>query len=391
MKILLLGTGLQGKAALHDLSISPSVSKVTAADVNYDDLNTFVSKLDTDKVTTVHLDVRDQDQVSGLMQTADAVIILLPKEFRLQIAQLAVARGIHFIETSYTMPEYADLGKEAADKGVTLLPEFGLDPGIDLVLAGRAIRELDEVQELHAYGTGVPEPQAANNPLLYKISWTFAGVLSAYQRPARMLKDGQVIDLSPREMFDEKYLHHIDVEDVGHMEAYFNGDAVKYLDVFGISETTQTTGRYSLRWPGHSAFWQKIVGLGFLQEEAIRVGDKRVEVSPRQFVHDLLSPQLQYKPDERDIAGIRIDVCGLRGGKRVRVIYQMMDRRDLETGFLAMQRTVGFTASIGAQMILRGDIQKRGLLTPSNDVPSDIFISELEKRGIIISRYEMDW
>ncbi len=389
MKILLLGTGLQGKAALHDLVNSPAVAHVTAADVNDQDLNTYVSKLDTDKVTTLQLDVRNLDQVSKLMAGMDAVITLLPKDFRLGMARLAVARGVHFVETSYTMPEYAELGVEAASKSVTLLPEFGLDPGIDLVLAGRAIKELDEVQELHAYGTGVPEPKAANNPLKYKISWTFAGVLSAYQRPARMLKDGQVIELTPSQMFDEEYLHHVDIEDVGLMEAYYNGDAVKYLDILGIKESTRTTGRYTLRWPGHAEFWQKIFELGFLQEQPIHVGDAKV--SPRQFLHDLLSPQLQYQPDERDIAAIRIDVRGIKDGKRKRIIYQMVDWRDLETGLLAMQRTVGYTASIGAQMILRGDIQKRGLIEPGNDVPSEVLLAELEKRGITIKRFEMDW
>ena len=167
MKILLLGTGLQGKAALHDLATSPLVSHIVAADVNYVDLNTYVDQLDTKKVTAVHLDVRNQAQVSKLMEAAQAVIVLLPQAFRLEMARLAIAKGIHFVETSYALPEYADLGKEAAARGVTLLPEFGLDPGIDLVLAGRAIRELDEVLELHAYGTGVPEPEAADNPLRY--------------------------------------------------------------------------------------------------------------------------------------------------------------------------------------------------------------------------------
>jgi saccharopine dehydrogenase-like NADP-dependent oxidoreductase len=80
----------------------------------------------------------------------------------------------------------------------------------------------------------------------------------------------------------------------------------------------------------------------------------------------------------------------LKNGKSKRVIYQMIDRRDLETGLLAMQRTVGYTASIGAQMILNGQITKRGLLTPTRDIPSDILIEELEKRGITIQRTESD-
>jgi len=379
MKVLLLGVGLQGKAALHDLANSPSITQVIAADANYEGLVAYVKTLKSDKVIPVQIDVRD---------TTQAVIVLLPQQFRLDLVKLAIENGIHFIETSYALPEYTDLGAQAKARNITLLPECGLDPGIDLVLAGRAVREFEEVYELHVYGTGVPEPNAADNPIKYKISWTFAGVLSAYQRPARMLKNGQVINLSPSEMFDAANIHNVEMEDLGAMEAYYNGDAVKYIDILNIGETVTSTGRYSLRWPGHSTFWKKMVDLGFLKEEPIRVGQN--EVSPRQFVHDLLAPQLQYKPNERDVAGIRIEVVGLKDGQRKRVIYQMTDRRDLETGLLAMQRTVGYSASIGAQMILNGHITQRGLLTPTRDIPSDIFISELKKRGIKIRRTEGD-
>ena len=43
------------------------------------------------------------------------------------------------------------------------------------------------------------------------------------------------------------------------------------------------------------------------------------------------------------------------------MLLQVIDRRDLETGLTAMNRTVGFTASIGAQMLGVGSIAKRGL------------------------------
>ena len=49
-----------------------------------------------------------------------------------------------------------------------------------------------------------------------------------------------------------------------------------------------------------------------------------------------------------------------------------------------MSRTVGFTASIGAQLIGLGKISKKGLLTPVNDIPYEILDSELRKRNIII-------
>lgn len=62
----------------------------------------------------------------------------------------------------------------------------------------------------------------------------------------------------------------------------------------------------------------------------------------------------------------------------------MLDMRDLETGLFAMNRTVGYTASIVAQMIVNGEIMGRGLLTPIRDIPHQRFLAEISKRGIHI-------
>jgi len=112
---------------------------------------------------------------------------------------------------------------------------------------------------------------------------------------------------------------------------------------------------------------------------------------PRDLVRSLLEPQLQYADDERDVAVLRVEVRGLTKGRRRRLLYQVVDLRDLDSGLLAMNRTVGYTASIGAQMILRGEIPKRGLLSPLTDIPTDRFLAELRARGITVQREEGDW
>ena len=251
MRTLLLGLGLQGKAALHDLLASPDVKQIIVGDVNADSL-AYVDHLGTDKVTPVALDVHDEAQVADLMAQVQAVICLLPPTFSVPIAKLAVAQGIHFIETTYAFPEYEALGQQAAEKGLVLLPEFGFDPGIDLVIAGQAVRDFDEVHELHSYGSGVPEPPADNNPLRYKISWSFAVLLYSYDRPARLLQDGKVVDLRSREIFEAQYGHEVEIDGIGLMEAFPNGDAIQFLDLLGITDSIHDSGRYTLRWPGHS-------------------------------------------------------------------------------------------------------------------------------------------
>ncbi|HSB73118.1 MAG TPA: saccharopine dehydrogenase C-terminal domain-containing protein [Candidatus Methylomirabilis sp.] len=389
MRILVLGTGLQGRATLQDLARSPAVSHVIAADADLAGLRRYLDRLNAPKIEPVGLDAREHDQVTALMRKVQAVIVLLPVSFHVPITRLAVESGIHLVNSSYVPPEFHEIGQEAAGRGLAILPELGFDPGIDLVLASQAVKELDEVHEFYSYGAGFPEPRAAAGPLRYKISWTFEGVLKSYVRDARVIREGKAVAVPGREIFAPSNIHTVDMEEYGPLEAYPNGDVVHYLDAMGVAAAVEHAGRFAMRWPGHCAFWYAMARLGFLDQAPIQAGG--ASVAPRDFVRSLLEPQLQYAEDERDVAVIRVDVRGVKNGRRRRILYQVIDLRDLSTGLLAMNRTVGYTASIGAQMILRGDIRKRGLLSPLTDIPADTFLAELRGRGISVRREAGDW
>lgn len=384
MNILLLGVGLQGRAALYDLVRSAEVERVFAADADQAGLAAYVEQLGSDKVTPLALNAGDPEQLAAAMAEVDAVIELLPPAFHAVTARAAVEQGIHWVNASYPNSEIEALDEQAKTAGVALLPECGLDPGIDLLLAAQVLRELDEVHEFYSYGSGVPEPAAANNPIAYKISWTFDGVLRGYRRPGRVVTGGRITPYSDREQFEPRNVHLIDVAGLGKMEAYPNGDVVPYLEALGILDSVREAARYTTRWPGHVAFWKTLVDLGFLDDEPIEVEGARV--SPRAFVRELLEPQLQYADDERDVAFLRVEASGLKEGEPRRVVYELVDYRDLESGLLAMQRTVGFTASIAAQMLVRGDIEETGLLSPLTDVPAALILTELETRGVHVRR-----
>lgn len=383
MRILTLGTGLQGKAALYDLARSQDVTRVLAADADILDLRRFATTLGTNKIDCFEIDAAILAQVSGLMKQVQAVITLLPPSFGDLLAPLAVESGVHWVDASYARPIYHELHGLALANDVALLPEFGLDPGIDLLLAAQALTEMDTLQEFYSYGAGIPEPRAADNPLSYRISWSFSGVLGSYVRPARLLRDGQVVDIPPDELFAPGNIHAVDIPEVGRLEAYPNGDALTYVESLGLKDIS-AAGRYSLRWPGHASFWYPLIKLGFLEDERLAIGESHA--SPRQIVQALLEPQLQYGPDQRDIALVQVELVGLRAGRRCRLIYRLVDHRDLDSGLLAMQRTVGFAASIGAQMILRGQITGRGLLSPIKDVPPRPMLNELARRGVLVQR-----
>ena len=399
-KVMLVGIGKQGKAALWDLIRSDLIDEIVAIDISRE-AEEYIRALGSNKVFFVKTDLRNKAEISRSMKDVDLVIDLSPSIFAMELIKLSIENYKHLVNASYLIDpstvldatEYAkvkeiikELDKLAKRNNITILPEFGLDPGIDLVLMGQVIKELDEVHEIYTYGAGLPEPKIAyTNPLKYKITWNFESVIRAYKRPARVIREGNIVVIPPENIFSPENCHRVEIKDLGVFEAYPNGDIVTYLERFELHKIIRSAVRYTLRWPEHCWFWKKLVDLRFLDEKPIKVGD--VLISPKDFLIALLEPQLQLKENERDMAIVRVEAKGIKSSKSMYIIYQLIDYKDLATGFTAMQRTTGFTVSIGAQMILRGDIKKRGIIFPEKDVPYEIFKKELMKRGIEIKHF----
>lgn len=386
MKALVFGVGLQGKAVIHDLEHSHAVSEIVAVDVEAEKAKTYIGARGYSKVRVVQLNASDQPALERLIREIRprVLICMLPPDFQPALARAATNAGVSYVSSSYT-GTLLELDGLAREKGVTILPEMGMDPGIDLILGRLAVDELDIVHGMRSYGAGLPAPDCAgDNPIHYKITWTFEGVLKAYMRPARFLREGKEVAIPGGEIFRRENGHTLEVPEVGVMDAYYNGDAIRYIDLFGLGPELKEMGRFAMRWPGHNQFWNVMAELGFLDETTIRIGESKI--SPRRFIVEHLTPRLQFGDTERDMVVIRVEAWGLKNKKPLRVTYDLIDYRDLTTGFFAMNRAVGYTTSIAAQLILAGKIQKTGVLTPVRDVPHRDVLRELEKRGMKIQR-----
>lgn len=387
MKVLLLGVGMQGKAALHDLAHSAEETRIVAADRDLSSLRHYVAGLDyRHRVRCEAVDALDPASLNRLAgQGFDVIVDLLPSRLSPRVAAAAVENRVHLVNTVYPLPEMKALAEAALPAGVTILPEFGMDPGIDLVLLGEAARGFDTVEEIWSYGAGIPEPAAADNPIRYKVTWTFEGVLRAYLRPGTIIREGRVVSIPADRQFFPENIHELDIEGLGRLEAYPNGDSVRYVELLGLAPADlRHMGRYALRWPGHCAFWRVMAGLHLLDDADIDYDGR--PVNKRRFLARAIEPYIRMGDADRDVAIIRLEIKGMKDGEAMRAVYQVIDRRDTDTGLMAMNRCVGYTASIGAQMIVRGQINRRGLLSPVTDVPYEPFVAELKKRNIQVTR-----
>lgn len=383
MKVLVLGgCGIQGRAALYDLSRNPAVDQVTCADIRPELLRSF-NFLDAAKIEATQLDATDPKALASKMGNKfDVVLDFLPPQYIRTVAEAAIRSGVHLVNTNYA---YAiqDLGDAAKEKGIAIIPECGLDPGIDLVLYSYSLKYFDEVSKLNSYCGGIPEKAACDNPLKYKISWNIRAILKSQMRDATLLADSKYVYISAEDQHDNPFIHHIEFPDLGTLEAIPNGDAVRYARLLGIENGLSETGRYTLRWPGWCSFWNPLKKLGFLSEEPIT--GLSGKISALEMVAKLLEPRLQYKDNEKDLCVMLNKVEGVREGKRQILKYSLLIERDLVTGLMAMSRGVAFPACIAAEMIVSGEISKAGVLSPASDLPCDAFLERLQERDIRVN------
>lgn len=379
--VLVLGVGMQGRAVVEDLERRSTVGRVIAADCDARTAADRVRAIGARRTSVCEVDARDAVAVMRLLAGADLVVNMLPVRFEEPVLRLAIEADVHLVSTNYGHRLRA-FDEAAARRNIIVMPEAGFDPGIDLVVARQAVDEFDEIETLLSYGAGIPAPECRDvNAISYKISWSFEGVLRAYARSARVVTDGRACDVEAGQIFDPPWAHVVSFDELGEFEAFVNGDAVEFLQLLGIERSVRTSARYSLRWPGHCDFWRRLARLGLLDDRPV----PGTSISPRDFLRAHLEPRLQYAPGERDMIMLRIDARGTKGGRPHGARWEMVDCGD-PGGLFAMSRTVGYTASVVAQMILAGEIARKGVGCPARDVPPAPFFAALQERNITIRK-----
>ena len=380
MRIAVLGgLGLQGRAAIADL-VASGVEEVICVDTTPDGAARLADLTDLSRVRFVMPNGAIGPALADVLADADAVIDLLPQPLMREAVQAAIATRTPLVTTNYGKA-IADLAPEAERAGVSIMTECGLDPGIDLVLYARAAKQFDAITSIDSYCGGIPEPKAMAKPLCYKVSWNFDMVLVSQNRDSVMIEDGKRVEVPAARQHDSPFIHEIEVAGLGRLEAFPNGDALHYVEMLPSANGLRRSGRYTLRWPGWSAFWAPLKELGFLSEDKV----PGTSSSPREFLGRLLGPQLQYGPGEKDLCVMRNVFSGLEGGRAKTVTSDLIIERDLTSGLFGMSLGVGYPASIVAQMLARREITTPGLLNPLLDVPDEPFFDELARRGINVS------
>jgi lysine 6-dehydrogenase len=363
MNILLLGAGRMGLGAAHDFARQPDVEHVTVADMDGDKAR-FIADRVGPKVHPVQLDVTDHDAVVALMRGHAAVLSCVVYKLNVQLAKAAVEAGTNFCDlggNNTVVDAELALDPQARERGVNIIPDCGLAPGMVAVLVAHGVERFQTVDEVHVRVGGLP--QDPKPPLDYQMVFSVEGLINEYVERARVMRGGQIVE----------------VDSMTELEA------LDFPAPFGTMEAFQTSGGTStlpetylgkirdldyktIRYPGHCEKFKTMIDLGLCHGAA------------RPVFADLLVKHLPH--DEPDVVLVRVEFKG-DGGKTLR--YDIIDRQDEATGLSAMMRTTAFPAAIVALMMARGQIEKKGALPQERCVPPALFMEELAKRNIIVN------
>lgn len=379
MRLLVLGAGLQGCACAYDLLQNPAVTQVTLADLRPDKLPPFLAKNKdwNGRLRTVRLNVSDAPSVRTAFQHQAAVMSAIPYYYNAAMAKAAVEAGSHFSDlggNTEIVLEQKKLHQEAESKGISVIPDCGLAPGMVNILAAEGIRRLDHADKVKIFVGGLP--QKPEPPLNYQIVYSLEGALDYYTTPSWVLRNGrpvQVDALSEVESIDFP-------SPVGTLEAFHTGGGISTLP-FAYQGKIDVMEYKTLRYPGHAAVMRPIRELGLLANDPIEV--KGSKVVPRDVFIAAVSPRLS-KPEGRDLVALQVQVTGKKKGKSQAVTFRLLDYYDSKHGISAMMRTTGYSLSITGQMQVDGRVKAKGVHTPDEAVPFQDYVTELGKRGIRI-------
>ncbi len=391
MKLLVIGSGMMGSAAAFDMARQSQVESVTLADNDLKrarEVAARVNRITHDKkIRAVALDARSQKAAAKLMRGHDAALSAVPYFLNLGLAKAAIEARCHFADlggnNTVVRQELALAGK-AEKRGVALAPDCGLSPGMASILGGELVRRLGgRADALRLYVGGLPEKPMP--PFHYQLVFSVEGLINEYVEPARILRKGKLVTIEPLTEPEEFHM-----PGFAPLIAFQTSGGTSTLPESFAGKVGECFEK-TLRYPGHYDLLCELKALGLFSSDKMRVNG--TEITPRAVMAKIFEGKFAGKGP--DVCIMRLEahesvhspgVRGLLGGRlKGRVsAFTLVDHYDPKTDMSAMMRTTAFPASIVLQMLASGAISKRGGVLQERDVPADLFLDEMAKRGIHI-------
>lgn len=343
-KITVLGCGMVGSAMALDLA---KKHKVTSVDVDKENLKFVKGKENIE--TKIH-DLSKSENIRKAIAEADLVVNAVPGFMGFSTTRTVIEAGKNIVDISFFPEDCFELDELAKSKNVIAIVDCGVAPGMGNVILGHHNATM-QVESYQCYVGGLPQKRTW--PFQYKAPFSPIDVIEEYIRPARYIKDGNLV--TKPALSEPEFL---EFDEIGTLEA-FNTDGLRsLLFTMKIPNMIEKTMRY----PGHIDYMKMLRESGFFGEEEIDVKGRKIK--PIELTAKLLFKQWKLGQDEPEFTVMKIIIAGNENGKKVCYQYDLLDRYDKETGISSMARTTGYSATAAVELVLNGDFRRAGIDPP---------------------------
>ncbi len=381
MRYVVLGAGMMGSAVAYDLARAEGGDEILLADAVPDTAQRAARTIGPN-VTPAALDIGNDRQVYAALQGSAAVVSAASYAFNARLTRIAIDAGVPMVDlggNNDIVAQQRAMHAEASARGVTIVPNAGLAPGLVNIIAMTGFGELDKTDTIALRVGGLP--QHPRPPLNYQIVFSAEGLINEYVERATVLRDGRV-----QEIDSLSELETIEFPPpFGTLEAFATSGGASVLPEL-LEGKVRSVDYKTIRYPGHCEKFKTLLDLGFASNEPLQAGGSLR--THREFFADLLRAKLDFR--EPDVVLLRATIKGHRSGKQTSIVYECIDRFDEPTRMTAMMRTTAFPVAVIARMLGRGTIREHGVLPPETCTPGEPMIAELAKRSIVITRRTLE-
>ncbi len=293
--------------------------------------------------------VFEPDALAQAVQSGDVVVSMLPGDWHVQLADMAIAKGAHFVSSSYIAPEMRALDGSAKAAGVALVNEVGLDPGIDHLMAHHLVADYrksaaydpENTISFKSFCGGVPK---VANAFRYKFSWAPVGVLKALRSPSRSIR--HFTELEVKRPWDAITRYDAPLPQPEVFEVYPNRDSLPFMADYRFEPTWKVKEfvRGTLRLNGWADAWADIFA------EVGTADDTRLT----EMANELLKENA-YAEGEADRVVLCVDLLAEKDGVAVWHKTFVMDAWGDARG-TAMARLVSVPVSLAIEAVLYREI-----------------------------------
>ena len=180
-KYCIIGTGRQGTAAAYDLLVHAEIEILTLLDCDQNSINECLKKIDSVsngvKIQQFIIDFNKIDQLKLLLGSVDIFLSSVPYKYNLMLTELAIETTCSMVDLgghTGNVIKQLNFDNEAKKKGITIVPDCGMGPGMNVSMGLLAIEQLDEAHEVRIWDGGLPQNPV--RPWNYSLFFNIAGL-----------------------------------------------------------------------------------------------------------------------------------------------------------------------------------------------------------------------